>query len=120
VPIYQDGLTGPMERSFRSARRPATFKEFYRAAKKASSRPLPTPSRFPERCAASAVCRRATQDAGDGIETCARFRDTLTTLNSSGGGSRVAIPIVSFVGEDAAKVNTGVSRHRPVREACER
>lgn len=124
VPIYQDGLAAPDGEIVRDPRTDLpTFKEFYRAAKKAElSGPLADAFKISGAVRSLGrfiVAPPKTQAAT--VEMLRRgFRDTFNDAEFKSEAERLLrFQLVSFVGEDAAKVNASVFRaaNGSVREA---
>jgi hypothetical protein len=124
VPIYQDGLAGPDGEIIRDPRADLpTFKEFFRAAKKAEvSGPLA--DAFKISGAVRSLGRFVVmppKTPAPVVETLRKgFRDMFDSAEFKAEAERVLrYQLVSFVGEDAAKVNAAVFRAAtgPVRDA---
>lgn len=124
VPIYQDGLIAADGEIVRDPRADLpTFKEFYRAAKKAELAG-PLADAFKISGAVRSLGRFILvppKTPAPTIETLRKaFRDIFDNPEFKAEAERLLrFQLVSFVGEDAAKVNTAVFRAAsgPVREA---
>jgi tripartite-type tricarboxylate transporter receptor subunit TctC len=124
VPIYQDGLAAADGDIVRDPRADLpTFKEFFRAAKKADFSG-PVAEAFKISGAVRSLGRFVVAPPKTPAPAVAAlrkgFRDTFDDAEFKAEAERVLrFQLVSFVGEDAAKVNTAVFRAAtgPVREA---